>query len=62
MKLGLGHLRVAPSVFWRYSIKEWLAAYDGYVESMTGEEAQEPFTNADLEELMEEFPDDRDAT
>ncbi len=58
MRIGLGHLRIAPSEFWRYSIKEWIAAVDGYMEAQ-GVETVEPFSRSDLQDLMEQFPDDR---
>jgi uncharacterized phage protein (TIGR02216 family) len=57
MELALGHLRMAPATFWRYSVKEWLAAVDGYMESIGVDEAAEPFTKDDLAALMEEHPD-----
>lgn len=57
MELALGHLRMAPATFWRYSVKEWLAAVDGYMESIGADEAAEPFTKDDLAALMEEYPD-----
>ena len=31
--MGLGHLRLAPDVFWRMSLVEFFAACDGYLES-----------------------------
>lgn len=58
MEIGLGHLRMAPAVFWGYSVKEWIAAWDGYRESVGAEEAPEPFTQSELQALMEEYPDD----
>lgn len=57
MELGLGHLRMAPATFWRYSLTEWLAAIDGYAESIGADEATEPFTKDELAAMMEEFPD-----
>lgn len=48
---------MAPSTFWRYSVTEWLAAVDGYMESIGAEQAPEPFTKNDLAALMEEHPD-----
>jgi uncharacterized phage protein (TIGR02216 family) len=33
MKIGLGHLRMSPAVFWRLTLPEWFAAVDGYLES-----------------------------
>lgn len=61
MEIGLGHLRMAPSTFWRYSMAEWLAAVDGYMESM-GAEKSDPFSRDELERLMEDYPDDRHPT
>lgn len=57
MELAFGHLRMAPATFWRYSLKEWLAAVDGYMESVGAEKAPEPFTRAELAAMMEEHPD-----
>jgi len=48
---------MAPATFWRYSVKEWLAAYDGYMESIGAEEADLPFGRDELEALMQEHPD-----
>lgn len=50
---------MAPSTFWSYSATEWLAAVDGYMESVGADDAPEPFTRSELEALMEEYPDDR---
>lgn len=33
MKIGLGHLRLPPNVFWRMTLTEFFAAVDGYLES-----------------------------
>ena len=33
MKIGLGHLRLAPHIFWRMTLTEFFAAVDGYLES-----------------------------
>lgn len=57
MELALGHLRMAPATFWAYSVKEWLAAVDGYMESIGADPAAEPFTKDDLAAMMEEYPD-----
>lgn len=57
MELALGHLRMAPGTFWRYSVKEWLAAVDGYMESIGADEAATPFSRDELTALMEEHPD-----
>lgn len=57
MKLGLGHLRLAPDAFWRMTLTEFFAAIDGYLESKgvkrdggasdapTPEEVEEMFAN-----------------
>jgi uncharacterized phage protein (TIGR02216 family) len=59
MEIGLGHMRLSPRDFWRYSLREWLAAIAGYGQKMSGgEETVEPFTSDDLARLMEEYPDD----
>lgn len=60
MEIGLGHLRYPGPAFWALSLKEWLAAVDGYMESI-GVEQAEPFSRDDLAALMEEYPDDRRA-
>lgn len=33
MKIGLGHLRYSPDVFWKLTLPEFLAAVDGLMES-----------------------------
>lgn len=33
MKIGLGHLRMAPDAFWRMTLPEFFCACDGYLES-----------------------------
>lgn len=33
MTIGLGHLRLAPDVFWRMTLPEFFAAVDGYLEA-----------------------------
>jgi uncharacterized phage protein (TIGR02216 family) len=62
MEIGLGHMRISPSEFWRYSLREWLAALEGYRVKMGGDEAPETFTKDELASLMEEYPDDRHTT
>ena len=57
MELALGHLRMAPATFWAYSLKEWLAAVDGYRESLGMDESSSPMTRDELASLMEEHPD-----
>ena len=49
MALGLGRLRLSPDVFWRLSIAEWRA--------ITGDNVEPPMTQADLNQLMTEYPD-----
>jgi uncharacterized phage protein (TIGR02216 family) len=52
MALGLGVLRWSPADFWRATPRELAAAVDG----LTGG-APEPARRADLQRLMEAFPD-----
>lgn len=33
MRIGLGHLRLQPDVFWRMTLTEFFTAVDGYLES-----------------------------
>lgn len=33
MRIGLGHLRLAPDAFWRMTLTEFFTAVDGYLES-----------------------------
>jgi uncharacterized phage protein (TIGR02216 family) len=33
MRIGLGHLHMRPDDFWRMSLREFLDACDGYLES-----------------------------
>ena len=69
MKLGLGHLKIAPRDFWAYSAIEWLAAVDGYRESLGAEGPGEKVTREDLDHLedlyeqqMRGASNDRNAT
>jgi len=64
MRIGLGHLRLAPREFWLMSLTEFEAAYQGLAESR-GYKPPDPGTNAvnggmsgsRLAELMAQFPD-----
>ena len=51
MKFAYGHLRLAPRDFWAMGFVEFEAAIVGYRDSVGAEEAPEPMTRADLEEL-----------
>ncbi|MDE2444796.1 MAG: phage tail assembly chaperone [Alphaproteobacteria bacterium] len=48
MQLGLGHMRLAPSEFWRSTPREILAACGA---------PPQPMLRQNLDELMERFPD-----
>ena len=54
MKVGFGLLRLPPDQFWSMTLRELEAAVAG----LFGDEVQaEPLARADLEELMQRFPD-----
>lgn len=50
MQLGLGHMRLAPSEFWRSTPREIAAA--------TGPAPPQPLLRQNLVSLMELFPDE----
>lgn len=63
MELGLGHLGIAPSVFWSYSLVEWYAAIDGYMTKIGANNGDgDSITSDEYEKLKEEHPDDRQPT
>jgi len=62
MKIGLGHLRYSPDVFWRLSLPEFFAATDGYLESKGVRKggsggAQGAPTRAEADELFAKLDD-----
>jgi len=58
MKIGLGHLRLAPDVFWRMTLREFFAACEGYAESKGGKRknagALSPEEADELLEMLQE--------
>jgi len=44
------------------SMKEWVAALNGYMESKGISKADAPVTREDLDDLMEKYPDVRKTT
>lgn len=63
MRVGLGHMRIPVSEFWRYSFVEWNNACEGYRTSITGVDPSQTMTHSRLEEMMEMYPDgDRETT
>ena len=42
--------------FWAQGLGEWSAALSGFME-FNGTTSNQPFTRADLEDLMEKYPD-----
>lgn len=58
MKLGLGHLRLAPDAFWRMTLNEFFLAIDGYLESKgvrKGGDANDALTPEEVEALFAEI-------
>jgi uncharacterized phage protein (TIGR02216 family) len=49
MAHGVGRLRIAPSEFWRMSLREWRA--------VLGQGGQSALSRAELEVLLKEHPD-----
>lgn len=47
---------LAPRDFWATSFREWLAAMEGFRE-LHGGAGTEPMTRAQLEDLMNRYPD-----
>jgi uncharacterized phage protein (TIGR02216 family) len=59
MAIGLGVIGFAPEVFWRLTPKEFEAALRGRFGPEAG---VAPLTHADLDMLMQRFPDLGDET
>ena len=60
MKIGLGHLRYAPGVFWALTLPEFFAATDGYLESKgvkTRSGSSGAPTRAEIDALAAQFDD-----
>lgn len=49
-------MRLAPDVFWRYTLRDWHDAIEGYLQSKGGGTV-EAMNRDELEELMEQYPD-----
>lgn len=56
MALGLGHLQIQPSQFWRITPRELFAAADGYLRRMgvDPDNIQEPLSKALVQRAFEE--------
>lgn len=57
MRLGLGHLRLAPRDFWHLTLIEYDAAARGYLESK-GVSPDAGMSRRRLDELLALFPDE----
>ena len=44
------------------SLKEWIAAVNGYMDSQGATTEEKPLTRTNLKELMEQYPDVRNTT
>lgn len=55
-KLAFGYMRMRPDDFWNMSLIEWGDAIAGLAEK-NGSRPSEGMTSAELEELMEQYPD-----
>lgn len=53
MEVGLGALRLSPETFWQLTIRELVVLHAGRI----GGRASEPLGRAELESLLERFPD-----
>lgn len=61
MKLALGQMHIPAPVFWKMSMREWMAAVEGYRAKVLGPNASmEPLDRDSLEEMMKDHPDARD--
>ncbi len=62
MEIGLGMMRLTPEVFWSMTMPEFLAAYDGWLETQgrRASEAAVP-TRAEIDAMMARFPDEPNA-
>ena len=59
MKIAFGHMHLPSEVFWHYSLREWQAAFKGYVQKHNGSQGVDtPLDRSDLNSLMERYPDD----
>lgn len=58
MRLGLGHLRLAPRDFWALTLIEYDAATRGYLEAKGIDPDGGRMSQRRLDELMAQFPDD----
>ena len=57
-ELAFGAMKLAPQDFWRMSLVEWSAAIDGHARSLGADGSVVPLSQAELQELIEQFPDD----
>jgi len=58
MKVAFGHMNYSSDDFWSFSLREWQAAMKGYVQKNYGHQSS-PMRGSRLQELMEQYPDDR---
>ena len=56
MEIGLGIIGLPPETFWNMSIYEFYSALEGFKEFNT-DQSKKPLTKAQLEDLMERYPD-----
>ncbi|UOF81698.1 phage tail assembly chaperone protein [Caudoviricetes sp.] len=51
-------MNYSSDAFWSFSLREWQAAMKGYVQKNYGHQSS-PMRGSRLQELMEQYPDDR---
>ena len=56
METGLGVLQMSTDEFWGMTMKEFIAACDGFSKFHSGE-TNAPMTRDELNDLMERYPD-----
>ena len=57
MEIALGKMGISPRDFWDMSLFELYAAINGFAEFHGGGNQNSPMTRAELEDLMERYPD-----
>lgn len=57
MELGLGHMQMNPPDFWVLTFPEWNAKMRGFKEFHGIKEVPPPMTRAEMDAMIEEFPD-----
>ena len=56
MKIAFGHMHYSSDAFWSLSLREWQAAFKGYVQKTQGDR-EAPLDRTSLQSLMERYPD-----